>query len=384
VFRFRILALIAVALLTSQARAAILMYLDEIDDVRVLNAVSDNPRVKAARQALQQVEDELMLLPRAELESLLGKRIVKPAKTYAMPIAEERSILLSGLHDAADHREHTDFIDFYPVGDFAAVQAFYSRQQPDGKPIALRFYLKVDEMFPKLAPDNLDRRLAWEQAQFGRVAKHVSHVLEKRPPQATGLVKLIERLAKHRESCFGDPGIDLVGAGDWSKPVNGLCGRLLIAEGRRLGESKVRETTVYLELQNVSETAGSDINVYGAGPLKWQLLDAHGKPVPPAPSVGSGGRPSAMQAIQASVPYDSAVRLRVNPYGFGSSRAIGFTIPLGESTWNIRAGDTSEYFLSATLTASADRDRSPANAWSGTLDLPAINLSFSADTKSRD
>lgn len=375
--RFHTLALIAVAFLVSPAPApaVVQMYLDEIDDVRILNAATANPRVKAARQALQQVEDELMLLTRPDLESLLGKRAAKPGKKYALPVAEERTIVLPGIRDAADHRADADFIDFYPVGDFAAVEAFYSRQQPNEKPIALRFYLKVNETFPTLAPDNLDQRLAWEQVQFGKFAGHIARVLDERGARAkgTGLVKLVERLATRREpSLFANSEIHPVGIGDWSKPVNGLSGRLVIAVGRRLGESDVRETLVYLELQNVTDAAGEPMNVHFENQLRWELRDANGKPVPQSRSAGSGGRPGAMWV---PIPRDSAVRLRVNPYGFGAAKSEGFRIPLGETSWLIRAGDEGEYFLSATFTVSADRDHSPANPWSGTLELPAINIS---------
>src|SRR5215210_9565053 len=76
-----------------------------------------------------------------------------------------------------------------------------------------------------------------------------------------------------------------VAVGDWSQPVDGLRGRLLVYQGRTLGDGKTRETLVYVELQNVAE-AGERSLVFDPDRLKCELLDAAGKAVPLAPAFG--------------------------------------------------------------------------------------------------
>src|SRR4051794_40090659 len=75
-----------------------------------------------------------------------------------------------------------------------------------------------------------------------------------------------------------------VAVGDWSEPVNGLRGRLVVGEGRVLGNSTVRETVIYLELQNASDAAGDPLRVsFDPGYLKCELRDAKDKLVPRTP-----------------------------------------------------------------------------------------------------
>src|SRR3954451_422709 len=83
-----------------------------------------------------------------------------------------------------------------------------------------------------------------------------------------------------------------VAVGDWSEPVQGLRGRLLISQGRVLGDGKTRETLVYVDLENVASNHSGERHVYfEPGKLLCELHDKDGKPVPQHPTGGSGGRP---------------------------------------------------------------------------------------------
>src|SRR4029450_4838937 len=80
-----------------------------------------------------------------------------------------------------------------------------------------------------------------------------------------------------------------VAVGDWSEPADGLRGRLLVSQGRTLGDGKARETLVYVELKNVAE-AGERWLTFTPDALACELFDAAGKAVKPKPVFGSGGR----------------------------------------------------------------------------------------------
>ena len=167
------------------------------------------------------------------------------------------------------------------------------------------------------------------------------------------------------------PGADektVVATGGWSEAVNGLRGRLILAQGRTLGDGKIRESLVYVELENVTNTASGEVHVsFDPDALKCELTDAAGKAVAPTPVPGSGGRPGK---TVVTIPYDGSVRLRANPYAFG--RAEGLLIPLNTIAWHIK--DDADYFLAGTLTVTAPEGK--AGAWKGELKLPKAKISL--------
>ena len=169
----------------------------------------------------------------------------------------------------------------------------------------------------------------------------------------------------------------VLATGDWSEPLNGLRGRLVIAQGRALGASSVRESLVYVELENVSQTQSGVLAVhFDPGSLKCDLLDAAAKSVPQTGTGGSGGRPGA---VWVSLPFDSVLRVRANPFGFG--RPDGLLIPLNNATWMIRAGDRNAYSLAGTLTVTPPLDHGRADAWTGVLTLAAVKLTAPTEAK---
>jgi hypothetical protein len=160
------------------ARASSLVYLDEFDDYRVFKPLENNDQVQKQRKELDGLRETLLKLDRAEIEKLVGPADKKPAKTYAMPISEERSVVISGLRAASDKRPDSDFVAFHPVGDEAAVEVYYGRGENGNKPFAVRFYLKTDDRFTKLTPDKLGAdaitvRLAWEEKGLKKLAEAI-------------------------------------------------------------------------------------------------------------------------------------------------------------------------------------------------------------------
>jgi hypothetical protein len=348
-FRVCILAVALVGILVTDGFAIIVLYLDEIDDMRIIHAVANVEKVKVSRQELLKLETQLLKLKRPDLEALLGKPADKPAKSYAMPVGERRSLALPGLRDANDKRPENEFVGFHPLGDFGAVEIYYSRYKTGDTPLAVRFYLKVDKTFLKLTKDNLEQRLEWEQER---------------------LKKVVGQIGKEKEAGLGGTDVTPIAVGDWSRPVENLRGRLLVAQGRVLGDRKTRETVAYVELQNVSGAGGEPLNVYFDPRLQNELRDPFDKLVPQGGVPGSGGRPGL---CWVTLPYDSTMRLRVSPYGFG--RSDGLLIPMIDNAWFIAADDPGDYSLSATFTVRPPLGHGRDRAWQGTLALPKTKIS---------
>lgn len=192
-------AILCFGVVVSEASAIVVMYLDEFDDAQILNAVAEVEQVKEQQEKLKSLADRLLKLDKASLTAVLGKPGEKRRKTYALPLGEIRGIALSGIRDANDKRPDEDFVSFYPVGDFAAVEFYYSRQKKEGDtPLAMRIYLKVDKSFPKLTKDNLDQRLAWDRSQLRKLVKQISEKADALPSGASGseLKELVDLFGK--------------------------------------------------------------------------------------------------------------------------------------------------------------------------------------------
>ncbi|MSR65293.1 MAG: hypothetical protein EXS18_05870 [Verrucomicrobiae bacterium] len=179
---------------------------------------------------------------------------------------------------------------------------------------------------------------------------------------------------------------------DWSEPVGTFYGatlraRLVVLRGHTPGDaSDLLQTMVYVELQNLGLSPtevyfdaehGHDFRPEYKGGLDCELSDAHGKPVPQSPSAFSGGCPST---CWITLQYDSTVRLRANCYGIRGPKEGGLVIPAPGRYWFLKAGDTNNYFLSATFTTDPPTNRSPRlsitnmHVWSGTLTIPKTKI----------
>jgi hypothetical protein len=187
------LSILVLAVFATSARSVITTFLcDEFDDfVLVLNAWDDKA-VQAFHKEINELEARLLRYEEADIQTLFGRPVAMPPKTYAMPVAQAHSISMSGIRsfspeDNKDHRE------FYVIQDFAGLEVWYGH---DGKsPQVIILYFKVDKHFPRLTdhvpefihqaakrlnverhvrrlmPKQLRARLAWDQVRFDRLRK---------------------------------------------------------------------------------------------------------------------------------------------------------------------------------------------------------------------
>jgi hypothetical protein len=167
VLRFAIPVVMACGVLATEARGVVHLFLqDECDDRDAIWVVREAPAVKQFRRQMDAFTDRLRPLKEQDITALFGKPTPKPAKAFAMPVAQPRVLALSGLR-YADEKKNKDHTEFYIVGDFAAIEVYY---QLDGvSPAAILLYFRADEKFPKLTKNNLDRRLEWEQERLGKL-----------------------------------------------------------------------------------------------------------------------------------------------------------------------------------------------------------------------
>lgn len=179
----------------------------------------------------------------------------------------------------------------------------------------------------------------------------------------------------------------LVAAGAWSKPVTdnegySLRGRLVLYEKRV--DAERRDTVVYVELQDASESASRPMQLYAEmgrndfrpeykPGLHCSLVDKNDKPVKPGFFAFGGAVPRSQWV---ALPSDSTLRLRSSPWGIWRPKARAICADLG-TLWVIPEDDRKEYFLSGTFTAEVPKDLKPPtedHIWRGTLVLPPARI----------
>jgi len=112
--------------------------------------------------------------------------------------------------------------------------------------------------------------------------------------------------------------------------------------------------------------------------LQFDVVDKDGKPVPPTPTPGSGGD---VGAGWITIPYDSTVRLRANPGGWGKPADTLLTLPLRPIQgryWAFRKQPEGELSLTGKLTISPPTEDTfeHRDDWRGTLEFPSTKLLF--------
>jgi hypothetical protein len=112
--------------------------------------------------------------------------------------------------------------------------------------------------------------------------------------------------------------------------------------------------------------------------LQFDVVDKDGKPIPPSPTAGSGGD---VGSAWITIPYDSTVRLRANPGGWGKPADPILALPLRPMQGRYRVfreRPASDYFLTAKLTISPPSEDTIEHRddWPGTLEFPTTKLVF--------
>jgi hypothetical protein len=174
-FRFAAAVAFAFSLLATEARAVIIESLsDECDDEKVIRDAFDLPRVRASREKLNGFTAQLLRLKERDIVAIFGRDRTKPAKRFAMPVAQARGLLLSGFRSKAP-KPKKDHTDLYLIGDYAAIEVryYWSWELYQGTsgdtPYVILVYFPADDTFPKLTERNLDQRLASEQERFQKL-----------------------------------------------------------------------------------------------------------------------------------------------------------------------------------------------------------------------
>jgi hypothetical protein len=173
----------------------------------------------------------------------------------------------------------------------------------------------------------------------------------------------------------------VIAASDWSEAVEShdrlLRARVMVLEGRsRAYAGPDAEVLLYVEIENANSAWGKPLKVYfdpGAG-LKFEVLDADGKPIPTSPTGGSGGD---VGPDWIAIPYDSSVRLRANPGGWGRGKNTDLVLPLRpwqSQYWRLPADG--EYYLQGTLKISppTEDDIERIDDWRGELKFPKTKI----------
>lgn len=159
--------------------------------------------------------------------------------------------------------------------------------------------------------------------------------------------------------------------GEWSEPVDGIRGRLVVVQGgRNLPDPQSWVTLMYVDLEKTTNSGARSV-YFNPEALQCKLTHADGKAAPESPFGGSGGR-GGPPASWVTLPYDSLMRLRANPSGYSSPDGLHFALMNGH--YLLKTGDPGEYHLSGTLTVSPPIGHGQMNAWTGVLKLPPVKL----------
>lgn len=170
------------------------------------------------------------------------------------------------------------------------------------------------------------------------------------------------------------PALPRPAANLWSKPVNGLAGRLRIDW---LEEGESVRADVMIEFKNLSSAQSLAVsNLFG---LEARVLDQAGKEIKDGPVLTSATalvpRRWGIVPLDASLGFPGDLRCtgsETPPQWFVKGKAA--TMQIGGQQWTLRPG---RYLISARLTAGKPKDGKTPSAgtlWAGGLDLPLIPI----------
>ena len=151
---------------------------------------------------------------------------------------------------------------------------------------------------------------------------------------------------------------------EWSAPVNDVRARLSLERDAHSPFLKL-----FMEWQNISETAGAKKIRFTPETLKLTVTDQAGTPL-----TNATGSYDGMSPIWAplQLPYEGTLRCRISFPGLGYRPETDRTIiDFGPSmAWVIP--EEPDYFLSGKLTVIAQPGDHHHQDWSGSLELPKI------------
>jgi hypothetical protein len=156
----------------------------------------------------------------------------------------------------------------------------------------------------------------------------------------------------------------------WSPPVNGLRARLLVLPPR--GSSATPFDRVFVEFENVGDVAGQKRVRFIPERIRFRVVDQGGKELPTASGPYDGIAPLWDPLL---IPYAGSMKFQISFPGFGyrpnRDRVI---VDMGPSMVWVVPQDGSKYCLSGSLSIPPVKGDHPIIDWSGTLDLPAVEI----------
>jgi hypothetical protein len=156
----------------------------------------------------------------------------------------------------------------------------------------------------------------------------------------------------------------------WSKPVDGLRGRLVVPTDQKLDKDPF--VRIYLELQNTLNVLGDRKIRYTDEALSLKVTDESGRTIPGSCS-GYEGFTDVHQGVL--MPFDSQLRFLINQHGADVPAGTAQIIDFGaKNCWIIAASDHHAYFLSGTMTIPEQHGDHPVLSWHGTLEFPRVLL----------
>lgn len=170
-----------------------------------------------------------------------------------------------------------------------------------------------------------------------------------------------------------------IGTGDWTEWDDGLRGRLVVFMGRTTVAAGIRETLIFVELEN--RLGGRTREVF-FNPEKFraELRDSNGDVIPEvtiSEDQREWRREKRPGSCRVTIPGGSALRLRVSPYCVASDVNGGGPLRLAayDANWELDADQAADFVLTATLTVETP-DAGDEQTWSGTLRLPGARVSW--------
>jgi hypothetical protein len=172
------------------------------------------------------------------------------------------------------------------------------------------------------------------------------------------------RTAGTRAAAEGDDSI-------WSDASNGLRARLFMRLSHVSNGTGVIVT--HLELSNVRDGGTPLLVTVHDRSITYSVADADGQDVP---MTGGGGNGPFFGKLELVLPYDSSLRFRVGPWGWGIPADQAALVDLGPSFGWALPRDGKAYYLRAVLELPKVReDRNERGVrWHGRLELPRVRI----------
>jgi len=156
---------------------------------------------------------------------------------------------------------------------------------------------------------------------------------------------------------------------EWSKPFNGLRARLFVFPSDKADSPFCR---VFIEMQNVGGVGGQMRIRFNPDRITFQVTDKTGKQLMRPSSVVWDGMVPPWETTQ--LPWTGTIKFQISFPGAGYRLTDKAIIDLGPGrTWTIPQ-DGTEYLLSGKLTIEKKSGDHPYMDWSGTLDLPPVEI----------